>query len=80
MTVRMYTTVIAAIRHTVQQTLLSIQQNARLHVVAGSHRSEKVKAGSLLFVALPIRAVSAGPIAAGPNACTCIVLPSGPIV
>ena len=33
--------VIAAVtvRHTVQQTLLSIQHNARLHVVAGRHRS-----------------------------------------
>ena len=59
---------------------LSIQQNARLHVVAGSHRSEKIKAGSLLFVAPPIRTASAGPIAAGPIACTCIGLPSGPIV
>ena len=42
--------------------------------------SEKIKAGSLLFVALPIRAASAGPIAAGPIACTCIGLPSEPIV
>ena len=75
MTVGMYTTVISAIRHTVQQVLLSIQQDDHVHV----------KAGSLLSVALPIRAVLAGPteavpIEAGPIACTCIGLPSGNIV